>query len=85
MVQKIHERDQGLGARQKHVEELSRSGCTKVYRLIVVKNPAFVPQKIDSRVVEGDMVQPFITDGGADVLLPVWDAINPLLLSMFGQ
>ena len=43
------------------------------------------PGKIDSRVIEGDMVQPTITDGGADVLLPVWDGINPVLLSMFGQ
>jgi LCP family protein required for cell wall assembly len=43
------------------------------------------PGKIDSRVIEGDMVQPYITGGGADVLLPVWEAINPVLLSMFGQ
>jgi len=43
------------------------------------------PGRIDNRVIEGDMVQPFTTDGGADVLLPVWDQINPVLLNMFGQ
>jgi hypothetical protein len=31
------------------------------------------------------MVQPTTTERGADVLLPVWDNINPLLLAMFGQ
>jgi anionic cell wall polymer biosynthesis LytR-Cps2A-Psr (LCP) family protein len=43
------------------------------------------PSHIDSRVIEGNMVQGYITEGGADVLLPVWDNINPVLLSMFGQ
>jgi LCP family protein required for cell wall assembly len=43
------------------------------------------PGNIDRAVIEGDMVQPFITDGGADVLLPVWANINPVLLKMFGQ
>jgi polyisoprenyl-teichoic acid--peptidoglycan teichoic acid transferase len=43
------------------------------------------PSNIDRAVIEGDMVQPYVTDGGADVQLPVWTAINPVLLKMFGQ
>jgi len=43
------------------------------------------PSKIDRQVIEGDMVQSYTTEAGADVLLPVWENINPLLLTMFGQ
>jgi LCP family protein required for cell wall assembly len=43
------------------------------------------PAKLDSRVIQDEMVQPFTTDGGASVLLPVWENINPVLLEMFGQ
>jgi LCP family protein required for cell wall assembly len=43
------------------------------------------PGSIDRAVIEGDMVQPFTTDGGADVQLPVWARINPVLTRMFGQ
>jgi LCP family protein required for cell wall assembly len=43
------------------------------------------PSRIDRQVIEGDMVQSYTTDAGADVLLPVWDQINPVLLKMFGQ
>jgi len=43
------------------------------------------PDKIDRRVIEGDLVQPFTTTGGAAVQLPVWERINPLLLEMFGE
>ena len=43
------------------------------------------PGNIDRRVIEGDMVEPYTTDNGADVLLPVWAYINPVLRRMFGQ
>lgn len=43
------------------------------------------PANLDSRVIQDEMVQPFTTDGGAAVLLPVWEAINPVLQEMFGQ
>jgi len=43
------------------------------------------PGQIDRSVIEGDMVQPYTTDGRADVQLPVWAEINPVLLKMFGQ
>lgn len=43
------------------------------------------PDGIDNRVITRDMVFPFTTGGGAQVLGPNWDRINPLLLEMFGQ
>lgn len=40
---------------------------------------------IDSRTITRDMVTPFQTAGGAQVLAPNWDAINPMLAEMFGK
>jgi len=38
-----------------------------------------------NQIIDKDMVVPFITEGGAYVLTPDWDAINPVLLEMFDQ
>ena len=40
---------------------------------------------IDNRTLTRDMVTSWTTDLGAQVLLPNWDAINPVLQEMFGQ
>lgn len=40
---------------------------------------------IDARVISRDLVTPTTTNGGAQVLLPNWARINPVLLEMFGQ
>jgi polyisoprenyl-teichoic acid--peptidoglycan teichoic acid transferase len=40
---------------------------------------------IDSQVITREMVVPFQTAGGAQVLAPNWDAINPILFEMFGR
>lgn len=40
---------------------------------------------IDSQTITREMVYPFETSQGAQVLAPNWDVINPLLLRMFGQ
>src|SRR5512142_3069832 len=40
---------------------------------------------VDSRTITREMVVPFQTSGGAQVLAPNWDAINPVLLQMFGR
>jgi polyisoprenyl-teichoic acid--peptidoglycan teichoic acid transferase len=40
---------------------------------------------IDARVINRDMVVPFQTTAGAQVLSPDWDAIKPVLLEMFGR
>jgi LCP family protein required for cell wall assembly len=45
----------------------------------------FSPAQWDRRVIEGALVQPFTTEGGAAVQQPVWDQINPVLMEMFGQ
>ncbi|HZW03581.1 MAG TPA: LCP family protein [Anaerolineaceae bacterium] len=43
------------------------------------------PDGIDSRTLNRDMVTPWLTPGGANVLLPNWDAIDPLVSEMFGR
>ena len=43
------------------------------------------PEGIDSQVISREMVTPFTTSGGAQVLAPNWDRINPVLMEMFGQ
>jgi LCP family protein required for cell wall assembly len=40
---------------------------------------------IDSQTIARDMVYPFQTSQGAQVLAPNWDAIHPLLKEMFGR
>ena len=43
------------------------------------------PDNVDARTINREMVFPFTTEGGANVLGPNWEAINPVLLEMFGQ
>lgn len=44
---------------------------------------AMVFNGIDSRTISREMTTPFITEGGADVLLPDWTQIQPLVDEMF--
>jgi LCP family protein required for cell wall assembly len=39
----------------------------------------------DAHTLDRDMVTPWTTDGGAQVLLPNWEKINPLLYQLFRQ
>lgn len=39
---------------------------------------------IDSCTIEREMVTPYVTAGGGQVLLPNWDLIHPLIAEMFG-
>jgi LCP family protein required for cell wall assembly len=41
--------------------------------------------RIDARLITREMVYPFMTSEGAQVLEPRWDIINLVLLEMFGQ
>ena len=43
------------------------------------------PDGVDNRTIDRDMTTPFTTDLGANVLLPNWSLINPVLMEMFGQ
>ena len=40
---------------------------------------------LDHRTITREMVQPFVTEGGAQVLLPRWEVILPLVQEMFGN
>jgi polyisoprenyl-teichoic acid--peptidoglycan teichoic acid transferase len=41
--------------------------------------------EVDFRVISREMVTPFTTEGGAAVLAPNWELINPLINDVFGQ
>lgn len=43
------------------------------------------PDGINSYSITREMVHPFVTNSGAQILLPNWDLINPFLLIVFGQ
>ncbi len=43
------------------------------------------PNGMDMRNITREMVTPFTTTGGADVLAPNWDLINPVLLDLYGK
>jgi len=40
---------------------------------------------IDARVISREEVSPFTTSGGAQVLAPIWEKINPLVNEIFNQ
>lgn len=39
----------------------------------------------DSRTISREMVTPYTTEGGAAVLLPNWEMINPMIRELFGD
>jgi LCP family protein required for cell wall assembly len=43
------------------------------------------PEGIQTLFISRDMVEPFLSGGGAYVLAPKWDLINPVLMEIFGQ
>lgn len=43
------------------------------------------PNGIDSRTINREMVTPTVTSEGANVLIPDWGMINPVLMEVFGQ
>ena len=43
------------------------------------------PDKVDTRTINREMVTPFTTGEGANVLGPNWERINPVLMEMFEQ
>ncbi|MEN8242763.1 MAG: hypothetical protein ABFS17_12635, partial [Chloroflexota bacterium] len=40
---------------------------------------------IDNRIIDREMITPYQTSAGAQVLLPNWELINPVLLEIFDQ
>jgi len=40
---------------------------------------------IQARIIDREMVDPFVSGGGAYVLAPKWEVINPVLMEIFGQ
>ncbi len=46
---------------------------------------AAISDTINNQTITREMVNPYTTDQGANILLPNWQAINPLLLELFGE
>ncbi|MBN1265226.1 MAG: LCP family protein [Anaerolineales bacterium] len=46
---------------------------------------AVLSNTLNTQTITRDMVTPFTTNQGANVLLPDWAAINPLIAEMFGR
>ena len=44
-----------------------------------------MPDGIDGRVIGREMVSPFTTDQGGQVLAPRWELIRPMILEVFGE
>ena len=40
---------------------------------------------INARVIEPPLVYNYVTEGGAQVLLPDWELVRPLIGEMFGN
>lgn len=54
-------------------------------RLSVAFMRAALTNTIQSAAIQREMTTPYITSGGANVLLPKWDLINPYVKSFLGQ
>ncbi len=54
-------------------------------RLGLALTRAAISNTINSVTISREMVTPFTTDQGASVLLPNWEAINPVLLELLGE
>ncbi|OJX38087.1 MAG: hypothetical protein BGO78_08625 [Chloroflexi bacterium 44-23] len=46
---------------------------------------AVLTDNLNTKTITREMVIPYTTDQGANILLPIWEAINPLLFEMFGE
>jgi LCP family protein required for cell wall assembly len=54
-------------------------------RLGLALTRAAISNNINSVTINREMVTPFTTDQGANVLLPNWEVINPTLLELMGE
>ncbi len=54
-------------------------------RLGVALIRAVITDTMNAKTITREMVTPITTDQGANVLIPNWDAINPLLMELFGE
>ncbi len=54
-------------------------------RLGLAVGRAAISNTINSVTISREMVTPYTTDQGANVLLPNWEAINPVLEELFGE
>lgn len=56
-----------------------------IYPRLVYASLFSAVKGFDARTFDREMITPWVTDGGAQVLLPIWEKINPLLFELFRQ
>ena len=56
-----------------------------IYPRLVYASLFSAVKGFDAKTFDREMITPWLTDGGAQVLLPNWDKINPLLFELFRQ
>jgi LCP family protein required for cell wall assembly len=56
-----------------------------IYPRLVYASLFSAVKGFDARTFDREMITPWITDAGAQVLIPNWDRINPLLFELFRQ
>lgn len=56
-----------------------------IYPRLVYASLFSAVKGFDARTFDREMITPWITDAGAQVLIPIWDRINPLLFELFQQ
>jgi len=57
----------------------------QIPRIALAMLRAFLTDKIEFVIIQREMVVPWVTSGGAQVLLPDWDLIQPLVRKEFSQ
>jgi len=57
----------------------------EIPRIGVALVRAIISDSINSQTINRDMVFPTVTSEGANILIPNWEMINPLLLEMFNE
>lgn len=57
----------------------------EIPRIGVALVRAIISDSINSQTINRDMVYPTVTSEGANILIPNWEMINPMLSDMFNE
>ena len=66
--------------------EIVETDLTVAEQLILMRDLYLLSDvPVDARVIEPPLVYNYVTEGGAQVLLPNWELVRPLIGEMFGN
>ena len=70
----------------KRFNEIIETDLTLAEQLILMRDLYLLNDvPVNARVIEPPLVYNYVTEGGAQVLLPNWELVRPLLEEMFGN